>query len=118
MTFTFDLEIWVKITSHPLSKSSVMTFTFDIEFWVKFTSHPLSKSSVIVKYEPDMAKGRVYKLRTCVFQNCSKKDKLVFRYTLFIVITESVTHNSQSCTLLLVKQKNPTNKHLYMNGVT
>lgn len=42
-------------------KRSAMTFTFDRETWFKVAAHLLPKSSVYmyVKYETDMAKGRV-----------------------------------------------------------
>lgn len=39
-----------------------MTFTFDLDIWFKVTAHSLPKSSVYVKYEPEKAKGRVYML--------------------------------------------------------
>lgn len=36
-----------------------MTFTFDLETWIKVTARPLPKDSVYVKFKPDSAKGRV-----------------------------------------------------------
>lgn len=34
---------------------SAMIFTFDIEIWFKLPTHPLLKRSVDVKYEPNSA---------------------------------------------------------------
>lgn len=38
-----------------------MTFAFNLKPWLKVATHNLPKTSVYVKYDPDMAKGRVNK---------------------------------------------------------
>lgn len=41
-----------------------MTFSFDLESWLKVTAHPLVKRIILVKYKSDWAKGREDILRT------------------------------------------------------
>lgn len=41
-----------------------MTFTFEQETWLKVTTHPFPKSTLWLKYEPGWAKRRGDMLRT------------------------------------------------------
>lgn len=41
-------------------KIFAMTFTFDLQIWFKVTEHTFPKSSVFVMFEPDRAEGREY----------------------------------------------------------
>lgn len=40
-------------------KKYALTFTLNLETWVKVIAHPLPKNSVYVKHDPDKSKGRV-----------------------------------------------------------
>lgn len=41
-----------------------MTFTFDLQIWFKVTEHTFPKSSVFVMFEPDRAEGEnIYDLK-------------------------------------------------------
>lgn len=40
------------------SYNSVLTFYFDLETWLKVTTHSLPKFTLWVTYEPDLAKRR------------------------------------------------------------
>lgn len=75
MTFTFEIKIWLKVTTHLLPTSTlcvkynldrynmVATRCFflksdDLEMWFKVTAHSLPRGTMCVKYEPDWDKGR------------------------------------------------------------
>lgn len=47
-----------------LTYKSALIFTFDLEIWFKVTAHAFLKCYVCVKHEPSRAKWRVYKTLT------------------------------------------------------
>lgn len=47
-----------------LTYKSALIFTFDLEMWFKVTAHALLKCYVCVKHKPSRAKWRVYKTLT------------------------------------------------------
>lgn len=88
MTFTFEPEIWFKVTTKPLPESSIyvkdkhdraksrenmimmfwefflmqsnMTLTLDLETLFKVTAYPLTEGALLLKYEPYGTQGRDY----------------------------------------------------------
>lgn len=40
------------------SSNYTMTLTLDLEIWFKVTAHPLQKGTLCVKYDPNSGKGR------------------------------------------------------------